>query len=293
MDRVIVRRVRTLALVVGVAALAFTGACTRKPAPKRYTLHGQILAVHPDTQQLTIKHGDVEGLMPGMTMSFPTKPALMKDRKPGEMIDAVLQIDEGLGTVVEITSRGVEPLPDPNQTSMAAPIGPGDEIPDVALVDQNDHRRSLVEWADSYTVITFIYTSCPLPNFCPLMDQNFSTIQRMTAEDATLKGKVKLISISFDPAHDTPAVLLAHARELKADPRVWTFLTGDQVTVDRLAGKFGVGVIREGGIQNGGITHNLRTFLVGPDRKVIKIYPDSDWTPGTVLADLRTAVARR
>jgi protein SCO1 len=230
--------------------------------------------------------------MPGMTMSFPTKPELMKDRIPGEVIDATLEIDEGLGTIVAITPRGVEPLPDPNLVSLSAPLGLGDEIPDVALIDQANQRRSLIEWSDSFTLVTFVYTSCPLPTFCPLMDQNFATIQRAVAEDPLLKGKVKLISISFDPEHDTPAVLAAHAKKLKADPAVWTFLTGDRVTIDRISGKFGVGVIREGGVQPG-ITHNLRTTLAGPGRKVIKIYPDSDWTPGTILADLRTAVQKQ
>ena len=113
------------------------------------------------------------------------------------------------------------------------------------------------------TRITFTYTRCPLPTFCPLMDQNFATLQRRLAEDPDVQGRVRLITITMDPDHDTPAVLAAHAQRLKADPAVWTFLTGDRVTIDRLAQKFGVGIVRDADPTQ--ITHNLRTSLVGPD----------------------------
>jgi protein SCO1/2 len=137
--------------------------------------------------------------------------------------------------------------------------------------------------------VTFIYTRGPLPTFCPLMDQNFATIQEAVAEDPALAGQVKLVSITFDPEHDTPEVLAAHAEKRHADPDVWTFLTGDQATIDRFAGRFGVGVLRQ--TEAADIQHNLRTTLVGRDGRVLKVYSGSDWTPGAVLADLRAATA--
>jgi protein SCO1/2 len=167
----------------------------------------------------------------------------------------------------------------------------GDEIPDVALVDQTDRRRTLAEWRGHWTLLTFTYTRCPLPTFCPLMDQNFATLQRAIADDAALRGRVRLITISFDPEHDTPAVLAAHARRLKSDPEVWTWLTGDRVTVDRLAVRFGVGIVRDAAPAE--ITHSLRTTMVGPDGRIIRVYGGNDWTPGAVLADLRSAVSSR
>jgi protein SCO1/2 len=165
----------------------------------------------------------------------------------------------------------------------------GDEVPDVALVDQTDQRRSFSEWRGHWTLVTFIYTSCPLPTYCPLMDQNFATLQRAVAEDGRLKGRVRLVSITFDPERDTPKVLAAHAARLKADPAVWTFLTGDRVTIHRFAGRFGVGVIRPEGVTE--INHNLRTALVDRDGRIRRFYSGSEWTPSTVLADLRSAVA--
>ena len=177
-----------------------------------------------------------------------------------------------------------------NEAALASGVlDVGDPLPDAALVDQADRRRSLGEWRGTAVLITFVFTRCPLPTFCPLMDQNFATIERSVAEDPALQGRVRLISITLDPDHDTPAVLAAHAEKRRADPAVWTFLTGDRVTIDRLAGRFGVGVLRNPATP-ADITHNLRTVLAGADSRVVRIYTGNEWTTGTVLNDLRSVV---
>jgi protein SCO1/2 len=264
-------------------------ACNREPPAKRYELSGQILAVHTDRQELAIKHNDIVGYMPGMTMSFPvaTK-SLMEGRTPGELITATLEVTGLIGRIVAITHTGNAPLPD--DTNSAAMTGGilaiGDPIPDAALIDQADRRRTLAEWKGTPLLITFIYTQCPLPNFCPAMNRNFASIQRSLAADPALKGRLKLVSISFDPEHDTPAVLAEFAAKHDTDPAVWTWLTGDRVTTDRLAAKFGVSVIREGSTA-ADVIHNLRTTLVDADGRIVQIYSGADWTSSTVLSDLR------
>ena len=167
----------------------------------------------------------------------------------------------------------------------------GDRVPDAALIDQQDRRRSLSEWIGTPTVITFIYTRCPLPNFCPAMNRHFAAIQRGLAADQALAGRVKLISISFDPEYDTPAVLAGFAATHDSDPSVWTWLTGDRVTTDRLAARFGVSLIREKDTP-AEVIHNLRTTLVDGSGRVVTIYSGSDWTPAAVLADIRGVLAR-
>jgi len=281
-------RGRAAWLVLSALAAALAVGCSQN-APKRYPLHGQILAVDAAHQQLTIKHEDIPGFMPGMTMSYPVaSAALMQDRAPGETITATLEVSDMTGRLVAIEHRGTAPLPaGTNAVAMAsALLDVGDAMPDVALIDQRDQRRSLAEWKGTTTLITFVYTRCPLPNFCPLMDQHLGTLQRSVSEDSTLKGRVKLISVSIDPAFDTPAVLAAHAAHVKADPDVWTFLTGDVGTIDHLAAQFGVGVLRDPQDATN-ITHNLRTTLIGADGRLVKVYSGNDWTPGDVLADLR------
>jgi protein SCO1/2 len=282
--RIAVWRAAALALLLLVPA-----ACRKAEAP-RYTLTGQVLSVQPDRQELTIRHEDIPNFMPAMTMSYRVaNPALLTGRAPGELIAATLEVNAGVAQLTSITHTGSAPLAaGSNAGTMAAELlEEGDEVPDAALIDQQDRRRSLSEWRGSLTLVTFIYTRCPLPNFCPLMDQNFATLQRTIAEDPLLSGQVKLISISFDPEHDTPAVLAAHSRKLKADPAVGTFLTGDRVTVDRVAARFGVGVIRSDAAAE--VTHNLRTALIDREGRLRKIYSGNDWTPGAVLADLRAA----
>jgi protein SCO1/2 len=281
------------AIAASVILCAAVAGCSRAEPPKRYVLQGQVLAVHPERRQITIKHEDIVGFMPGMTMAFDVAdPKLLEGHAPGDLVTAELEVSNSLGRLTSIVKTGTAPLPaDSNEAALAAGIlDVGDAIPDVALIDQQDRRRTLAEWIGTPVLMTFVYTRCPLPTFCPLMDQNFATIQRNAGEDPALRGRIKLVSISFDPEHDTPAVLAAHAARLKADPAVWTFLTGDRVTVDRLAGKFGVGLLR-GDQTKEEIVHNLRTFLVGPDGRIVKIYGGSDWTTSQVLADLRSLTA--
>jgi protein SCO1/2 len=277
-------------LVIPAMAAALGVGC-RQAAPKRYPLHGQILAVDLTHQQLTIKHEDIPGLMPGMTMSYPVAaPSLMRGRTPGETITATLEVSDMTGRLVDIEHHGSAPLPaGSNAFAIAsALLDVGDPMPDVALIDQHDRRRSLAEWKGMTTLITFVYTRCPLPNFCPLMDQHFATLQRSLLDDSTLRGRVKLISVSIDPAFDTPLVLAAHAAHVRADPAVWTFLTGDVGTIDHLAAQFGVGVLRDPQ-DAANITHNLRTTLIGADGRLAKVYSGNDWTPAEVLGELRKA----
>jgi protein SCO1 len=279
-------------LAAALAAIAVTlpaTACRPAEPARRFILQGQVLAVHPERRQITIRHGDIVGFMPAMTMSFDvTAPALLEGQAAGDLVTATLEVRDSLGRLTSITRTGSAPLPEgANELAMLQGVlDIGDPLPDAAFIDQQDRRRSLAEWRGRQTLVTFIYTRCPLPTFCPLMDQNFATIQRSVAEDPVLRGQVQLVSISFDPDHDTPAVLAAHAARLRADPQVWTFLTGDRVTVDRIAGRFGVGVLR-GDTAADEIQHSLRTLLVGVDGRIKKVYSGSDWTTARVLADLR------
>jgi protein SCO1/2 len=271
-------------LALALAILA--AGCAQPPPAKQYSLTGQVLAVNATKQEIVIKHDDIPGLMPAMTMSYQvSSPALLAGRTPGETVSATLEVRDALGRITAITHTGTAPLPaNTNETALAGGIlDVGDVVDDVALVDQADRRRSLTEWKGTLSVVTFIYTRCPLPDFCPLMDQNFATLQRRVTQDAALRGRVRLISVTLDPEFDTPAVLAAHAAHRHADPAIWTFLTGDRGTIERFAGHLGVGVIRDGSPM---VTHNLRTAILDKDLRIVKIYSGNEWTPGEVLKEL-------
>jgi protein SCO1/2 len=134
--------------------------------------------------------------------------------------------------------------------------------------------------------MTFIYTRCPLPTFCPLMDRHFATLQKALKADPAMNG-VHLVTVSFDPATDTPAVLKQHAKSLDADLTRWTFLTGDRDEVDQFAARFGVSVGRALNDARD-ITHNLRTAIIDANGTLVKVYTGNDWSPDQVLADLKS-----
>ena len=92
-------------------------------------------------------------------------------------------------------------------------LDPGEAIRDAALVDETGTRHRLEDWRGRVLAVTFIYTRCPLPNFCPLMDRHFRAVQEQVRADPALRGGVLLLSVSFDPEHDQPAVLMKHARQ--------------------------------------------------------------------------------
>lgn len=267
------------------------GCSTPEPATKSYTLTGQILAVHRDKQSLTIKHQDIPGYMPGMTMTFAAREAAMVEgRTPGEMVKATLEVGDTWSRLTAVEVTGKEPIAAmPAELALAEGIlAAGDALPAASLVDQQGRTRSIAEWRGAPVAITFTYTRCPLPEFCPRVDRQFAEVQAAIARDAELKDKAKLLTISFDPEYDTPAVLAAHARALGADPRVWTFATGTRTDIELFAARFGVAVTRSGATA-ADIMHNLRTIVAGADGTIRAMHSGADWTPAQVVDDLRHA----
>lgn len=291
---IMVEMLRPLTLLL--AALVAVTACARLPDARTYQLTGQVLAVRTETHELLVKHEDIRGFMPAMTMPYVVKePALLKDRVPGDLITATLHVAPDLAWLSAITKTGSAPLPEDAATRIPPaagvhPLKPGDHVPATALIDQDDRPLALTSWRGSAVVVTFIYTRCPLPQFCPLMDRRFAEIQSLAQANATLQGKVRLLSISFDPATDRAAVLRAHAVKAGADPAIWRFATAEEAIVDRLAATFGVNVIRE---QDGTITHNLRTAVIDANGRVVSVHDSNAWSAAAIVDELKSAVLTR
>jgi protein SCO1/2 len=280
--------------LVIVGLLVTSAGCARAPAPRAYQLTGQVLAVRAESNEILVKHDDIPGFMPAMTMPYTVRdPASLKDRVPGDLINATLVVEVNAAYLRNISKTGSAPIPDDARETIPAAAGieflrPGDVVPDVALVNQDDAPITLQDFAGSATAITFIYTRCPLPQYCPLMDRRFAEVQQLAAGDPALAGKVRLLSVSFDPEFDRAAVLRRHAAMLKADPRVWTFATAEETIVDRFAARFGVNVIRE---KDGTITHSLRTAVIDPSGRVTALLDSNAWTADDLVRELKAAVA--
>ena len=267
------------------------GCSKPEPAAKSYTLTGQILAVHPDKQSLTIKHQDIPGYMPGMTMTFAAREAAMvAGREPGELVTATLEVGATWSRLTGVTVTGKGPIAAlPAELALAEGIlVEGDPLPPATFIDQDGRTRTLSEWRGNPVALTFTYTRCPIPEFCPRIDRQFAAVQGAIANDPALAGKAKLITISFDPAYDTAPVLLKHAKTLRADPGTWTFVTGAREQIELFAARFGVAVTRSGETP-ADIMHNLRTIVAGSDGRIRALYSGSEWAPAQIAGSLRAA----
>lgn len=284
------RRSATLGVSVQlILLLMWTAGCSRG---RGYELRGQVLAVDRARQEITVKHEDIRGFMPGMTMPFKVKdPALLEGRSAGELIRARLVIEETSGYLEAIESVGRAPLSEPPPPPRIDALSPGDRVPDVSLIDSAGRRRALSAWRNQALAVTFIYTRCPIPDFCPAMDRRFAEAQAQVRQDPGLKGRAQLLSVSFDPEFDTPAVLAKHASHYAADPAIWTFATGEKDQIDRFASTFGLRIMREG--QSPEVMHNLRTAVIDGDGRLVSLLNGNEWRTADLIDALRRAVAAK
>ncbi len=276
-----------------IATVALSDACANKTDEHSYTLQGQVLSIDAAHKSVTVKHEEIKGFMPAMTMPYEVQDAkTLNTIAPGDLINATLVVFANGAHLTAVNKVGSAPLekppaeaPMPTASSGFELLKPGEAVPNANFVDQDGNKRAFADFKGSRVVMTFIYTECPMPTFCPLLDRRFAAMQKPLAENAATQD-VRLVSVSFDPATDTPPVLKAHARRLNADPERWTFLTGDRDDVDRFAARFGVQVSRALNDARD-ITHNLRTVIIDKDGKLLKVYTGNDWTPEQILGDLK------
>lgn len=283
-----------LSLPAGVVACFFLGACGQHaPVPNESVQHhevrGVVRSLPPDQKTIDVEHEDIPGFMPSMTMPF-----LLRDEKE----IAPLQIGDAIAFRLNLTERDswidqvrkIDPaqvhLPTPSPTVRpvkSARLHDGDLMPAFQLVDQTGQPINLATFHGHPFVLTFIFTRCPIPNFCPRMTQDFAELQQaIRGASSEPLVSTKLLSISFDPEHDNPAVLADYARAEKSDPAVWKFATGDSAEISRLTTAFSV-LVQPGG---GSISHSLATALVDGDGRIEKIWRGNGWTREEVLQQI-------
>src|ERR1044071_817406 len=189
---------------VCVVAIAVS-ACSRTPPAKEYQLTGQILDMKTETNEVLVKHEDIPGFMPAMTMPYKVEDGkLLADKQPGDLITATLVVGETEAHLSRIDKTGHAPVEDATGPAITESqiLKPGDPVPDTPLMDENNAARPLTSLKGHRVALTFMYTRCPQPDFCPLMDRNFAAVQNIIKKTPGL-GDVRLVSVSFDPANDT------------------------------------------------------------------------------------------
>lgn len=250
-----------------------------------YELQGQILAVRQERKEVVIKHGDIKGLMPGMTMPFTVKDAaLLEGKQAGDLVTATLVVGEVNAHLSTLVKTGHAALDAPPPAPAPDIRQPGDRLDDARLIDQDGQPKPLSSFRGHRLALTFIYTRCPIPDFCPLMDRHFSSIQKTLASEPAL-ADVRLVTVTLDPEFDTPAVLKPYARRRGADPRVWSFLTGTPSDVNRFGSQLGV-YVEHDSQDASSLIHNLRTAVIDPDGRLVKVHTGNSWMPAELVADL-------
>ena len=294
--------VQGVALSCLCALLVFSAACNRTPTQpgatnaqsgtKRYAFKGKVMSVDKNARTANIDNEPIPGFMDPMVMPYTIKPpAILDQLQPGDSItaDVVVQPDNTYWLEnVKVTAHSQTPADKP--TSSIHIPSPGDQVPDFKLVNQNGQHTSLHQYRGETLLLTLIYTRCPFPDFCPRVSHEFAAIDRQVRADPSRYGKTHLLSISFDPAHDTPKVLRAYGFSCAAtkDPALfthWEFSTIPQLELKEFANYFALTYNEDGGL----ITHSLSTAVVSPDGKIYRWYHGADWQASDLLTDIAAA----
>jgi len=257
-----------------------------------YDTRGVVRGFSPDRSTIEIQHENIPGFMPSMTMPFVARnPKQIADLKTGDAISfrmAVTKKDFWIENVKKIRREEVDVV-EPKQTSSVsterdARLKEGDEMPAFSLTNQNGERVSLDTFRGQPFVLTFVFTRCPVPNFCPRMSNNFEQLQAAIKASGATLATTRLLSITLDPDYDTPKVLNDYAAFHRADSKIWSFATGDEKEIDSLTRAFSVHRQNEGGT----ISHGLATALINPNGTVERIWRGNAWMPAEVIEAIRS-----
>lgn len=285
---------RRLVLPLVLVAFVAFPACRRDaaPGPPRYLLKGTVVEVDAPNRRLTIAHEDIPGFMPAMTMPFVVlekDAALLEGVAPGAEVTATLVAPDSRYWIEDlvVVSKGT---PDPNATPVprSHEAHPGDAVPDVALVDQDGRSFHLSDHRGKALALTFVFTRCPLPEYCPLLMKKFAAAQAALSGDPDLLARTRLLTVSFDPEHDTPEVLRAFGKPFqKTVPPFthWSLATGEDGAIRTLGGALELDYVEE----RRSFAHNLRTAVIDPEGRLRRLFRGNEWSPEELVAELRAA----
>jgi len=265
-------------------------------SPTVYHLRGKVVSTDTAHGIVVVNHEAIPGFMDAMTMPYQLKdPTIASELHPGDTITADVLVEKSSEETVMLDHIVViaQSKPDYKPAVFYHVPTTGDDVPDFKLRNQDGRAIHLSQFRGKTLLLTFIYTRCPLPNFCPLITHNFAVINQQLAANSVIYAKTHLLCISFDPEHDTPARLRAYGAEYignnaKGAFAHWDFAVPTKPELLEMAKYFDVGISPG---PDDTITHTLSTTLIGPEGKVAQFYPGNEWTPQQVVADVKKTVS--
>lgn len=272
---------------------------SKDQSEKSYKLVGVIRKIDKESGEVMIRHEEIPGFMKAMTMPFNLKGQdVLNELIPGDEIEGKLIVS---GEDIEL-EEVVVTYPAPPSAIKFGPNGvevqakpllllPGEAVPDFRFIRQDGKPGSLKELRGKTVVLTFIYTRCPLPNFCPLMDRKFGELAARL-ENTARADQVRLLSVSFDPENDTPEVLTTHAKSRGAKMPLWTFAVASHEDLAQFGPQ--VGLMYGPGEKE--IMHNLSTVVIGPDGSLVRLDTGPEggkWSNEEMLATIVKATGMK
>jgi protein SCO1/2 len=263
---------------------------------KAYKLRGKVVSTDDAKGEVTLNHEAIPGFMDAMTMPYKLKDAtILSELHPGDVItaDVLVSPDPNADVLLDHLVVVAQGKPDYRPAVTYHVPAPGDAVPDFKLRNQDGRPIRLAQFKGKALLVTFIYTRCPRPDFCPRVTRNFADVNSQLAANPAIYAKTHLLCVSFDPEHDTPERLRAYgATYIGSDAAGafthWDFAVPDQSVLKQMAQFFDVGITNG---PDDTITHTLSTTLIGPDGKVIRFYPGNEWTAQQIAADVKELVA--
>ena len=286
-------------MLAGTGCHTTTGPATTKAEQKTFKMRGKIVSTDEPGGHIVVAHGPIPGYMEAMTMSYKVdQPGTISELHAGDLItadvvvlyDAAGPLSPTLKNIVVVGQARPDNVP---KVQYHVPA-PGDVVPDFHLLNQSGKQIALNQFRGRVLLLTFIYTRCPLADFCPRMSSNFAEIDKDLAADKVAYAKTHLLSVSFDPKYDTPAVLRSYGgahtgRFTDEDFKHWDFAAPSVADLGSLEQYFDVGVTQGAENDPSSVMHSLSTVLIGKDGKVIAWYPSNDWKPEELAAKMKQA----
>ena len=277
-----------ISFVLLITLTALSGCRSDTSNANRYELKGKVLTVEKDKHLVTVSHEEIKDFMDAMTMPFTVRDDWVFDQaSPGDQITATLVVDGTESWLENVVIIKLNAEPGVRGSPGAVGANTGDQVPDFALVNQNNQPIRTGQYKGKALLLTFIYTRCPIPEYCTLMSNNFSRVDQELQKQPELYEKTRLLSISIDPDYDTPAVLRSYGASHTGrfgDETFshWAFATGTKEQVKEVAQFFGLQYYPE----KDQILHGLRTAIIARDGTVHKVYRGNEWKPEEVLQDI-------
>ena len=296
-------------LILSAAVLGLV-ACGEKAGPKKpaaapvtsmsatnppfYLVRGVVKKVDAADKTVSIQHEEIPNYMPSMTMPFKVKDVKeLEGLEPNDTIWFVLQVTDTESWIEKVRKQTNAPPVEPQATAPperesfriardVEPLNVGDKMPNYQFTNELGRTVQLSDFRGKALAFTFIFTRCPLPDFCPRMSQNFAAAYKQLNAMPNAPTNWHLMSISFDPHHDTPTVLRNYAQLYQYDPKRWSFVTGAMIDIDAITDQFNLAIMK----RDNDWDHKIRTVVVDATGRIQSIIIGNEWKPAALVEEI-------